>query len=133
MTTSASAPQADNRPSNRRTLAWSRRKAATSSPDLSTPGNPTTSESPATYRTANNTAAAAATYRPGPALSCFIRRPAARSAGGVHDQHVDLGFAGDTPGDRENPPDERGSRIQSHIVDDQEIGADLFGEFHQRV
>jgi len=60
---------------------------------------------------------AATTLRTMGKVCVAVRRRAAGSASSVDDQYVDLGLGGDTSGDRENPPDERGSRAQSHIAD----------------
>ena len=50
-------------------------------------------------------------------------RPATRtrrgSVGGTNDQYIDLGSVGDSSRDREHPPDDRGSRVESHISDHQ--------------
>ena len=54
-----------------------------------------------------------------------------RLVGGVDDQHVGVGPAGDIAGNRAEHPPEDGA--QSHVADHQQIGRDLLGEFHQRI
>src|SRR5271157_6591525 len=74
------------------------------------------------------------TYLPRRAtIACGLCSSTAGSASGMNDQYIDVGPGGDSSGDREHPPDERGSRVQSHIANHQQIGPNLLGKVHQRM